>query len=315
MIHIDKLKDGLPVFKALSSEIRIQILELLSEHKQLNMNDIAEKLNLTNGAITMHIKKLEECGLIKISSLTATRGTQKICHLHEDKLIIDIEKETIPNSYEVELAVGYYSSYEILPTCGIATKDKIIGEVDDPSYFADPERINADIIWFSKGFIEYRIPNYLKQTQSFSEIQISLEISSEAPGHCSIWPSDIFFSLNDVNLGSWTSPGDYADSKGVLTPSWWFPNWNQYGLLKLLYINKSGTFIDGLKISDVTLDDLNLNYKSDIILKLSISDQAKHVGGLTIFGKNFGNYNQGINIRVVYEDPTSPNYQIPFELQ
>lgn len=315
MIHIDKLKDGLPVFKALSSEIRIQILELLLEHKQLNMNDIAEKLNLTNGAVTMHVKKLEECGLIKINSLTATRGTQKICHLHEDKLIIDIEKETIPNSYEVELAVGYYSSYEILPTCGIATKDKIIGEVDDPSYFADPERINADIIWFSKGFIEYRIPNYLKHTQSFSEIQISLEISSEAPGHCSIWPSDIFFSLNDVNLGSWASPGDYANSKGILTPSWWFPNWNQYGLLKLLYINKSGTFIDGLKISELTLDDLNLNYKSDIILKLSISDQAKHVGGLTIFGKSFGNYNQGINIRVVYEDSPNPNNQIPFKLQ
>lgn len=301
MIHITNLKESLSLFKALSSDIRLEILELLSEHKQLNMNDIAEKLNLTNGAITMHVKKLEECGLIKISTLTAKHGIQKICNLHEDKFVIDIGVQDIPNSYEVEIGVGHYTSYEIYPTCGIATKDKLIGEVDNPSYFADPERINSDILWFSRGHVEYRIPNYLKPGQEFSEIQISMEISSEAPGNCSIWPSDINFSLNNVLLGSWTSPGDYADTKGILTPSWWFPVWNQYGLLKLLTINKFGTFIDGLQISDVTLKDLNLNHKSDLSLRLSVPENAEHVGGLTIFGKNFGNYSQGINIRIVYE--------------
>ncbi|MBU3155447.1 ArsR family transcriptional regulator [Clostridium estertheticum] len=301
MIHIKNLEESLPIFKALSSDVRIQILNLLSEYKQLNMNDIAKKLKLSNGAITMHIRKLEECGIIKINILTAKHGIQKICYLHEDKFIIDIGKQDMDNSYELEIGIGQYSFYEIQPTCGIATKDKLIGEVDNPSYFADPDRINADILWFSKGAIEYRIPNYLKPSQVFSEIQISMEISSEAPGNCSLWPSDIYFNLNDIYLGSWTSPGDYADTKGILTPNWWFSNWNQYGLLKLLSINKFGTFIDGLKISDTNLNDINLNYKSDLSLKLSIPEDAKHKGGLTLFGKNFGNYNQGISIRVVYE--------------
>jgi predicted transcriptional regulator len=301
MIHITNLKESLSLFKALSSDIRLEILELLAEHKQLNMNDIAEKLNLTNGAITMHIKKLEECGLIKIRTLTAKHGIQKICNLHEDKFIIDIGKQDILNSYDFEIGVGHYTSYEIYPTCGIATKDKLIGEVDDPSYFAAPERINSDILWFSKGYIEYRIPNYLKPGQDFSEIQVCMEISSEAPGNCSNWPSDISFSLNGVVLGNWTSPGDYADTKGILTPSWWFPIWNQYGLLKLLTVNKFGTFIDGVQISDITLEDLKLNHKSDLFFRLSIPEDARHVGGLTIFGKNFGNYNQGINVRTVYE--------------
>lgn len=305
MIHITDLKDSLPLFKALSSDIRIEILELLAENKQLNMNELAEKLQLTNGAITMHVKKLEECGLIKINTLTAKHGIQKICCLHEDKFVIDIGAQDIENSYELEIGIGHYSSYEISPTCGIATKESLIGEVDNPSYFADPVRINADILWFTKGFIEYRIPNYLKPGQNFSEIQISMEISSEAPGNCSIWPSDIHFFINDINVGSWTSPGDYADSNGILTPSWWFPNWNQYGLLKLLTVNKFGTFIDGLKISDITIEDIALNYKSDIIFKLAVPKETKHVGGLTIFGKNFGNYNQGINIRIVYELPTA----------
>lgn len=58
--------------------------------------------------------------------------------------------------------------------------------------------------------------------------------------------------------------------------------------------------MDGLKISDVTLDDLNLTYKSDIIFKLSVPEDTKHIGGLTIFGNNFGNYNQGIHVRLIY---------------
>ena len=74
MIHITNLEESLPIFKALSSAVRIQILNLLSEYKQLNMNDISEKLNLSNGAITMHIRKLEECGIIKINVLTAKHG-------------------------------------------------------------------------------------------------------------------------------------------------------------------------------------------------------------------------------------------------
>lgn len=309
MIHITDLKDGLPLFKALSSEIRMEILDLLSVHKQLNMNELAEKLGLSNGAITMHVKKLEDCGLIKVSSVTAKHGIQKICNLHEDKFVIDIGKEAIENSYETEIGIGHYTAYEIYPTCGLATKDGIIGEVDSPRYFAAPERINSDILWFGKGFIEYRIPNFLKPGQKFSEIQISMEISSEAPGNCSIWPSDIHFILNNVCIGTWTSPGDYADTKGILTPSWWFPNWNQYGLLKLIAINKFGTFIDGLQISQITLADINLDYQSDLFLRLSVPGTSKNTGGLTIYGKNFGNYNQGINIRVIYEQEVTQNEQ------
>lgn len=248
----------------------------------------------------MHIRKLEECGLITTNNLTGKHGLQKICSLHENKIVVDMESDTPENSYDIDMCIGHYSSYEITPTCGIATKDKLIGEVDNPNYFADPERMYADILWFTKGFIEYRIPNYLKPNQIFSELQISMEISSEAPGICNIWPSDIHFSINNIDIGTWISPGDFGDNKGLFTPSWWFPNWNQYGLLKLLAVNHYGTFMDGLKISDVTLNDLNLNYKSDIVLKLAVPEDTKHVGGLTIFGKNFGNYNQGIHVRIIY---------------
>ncbi|HCW54068.1 MAG TPA: transcriptional regulator [Clostridium sp.] len=302
MIHIKNLKQDISIFKALSSSVRIDILNILSEYKQLNMNELADKLNLTNGAVTTHVKKLEECGLITTTNITGRHGVQKICSIHENKILIDLEPQSPENSYDVNLSIGHYSSYDITPTCGLASKDKIIGEVDNPNYFADPERISADILWFTKGFIEYRVPNYLKINQTFSELQFSMEICSEAPGICNNWPSDIHFSINNIEIGIWTSPGDFGDNKGLLTPSWWFPNWNQYGLLKLISINNYGTFIDGLKISNITLNDLNLTYKSDIIFRLSVPETTKYSGGLTLFGNNFGNYNQGIQVRIIYNE-------------
>ena len=301
MLHIKTLDEGLEIFKALGSNIRIEIIKILRENNGMNMNDLAAALNVTNGALTSHIKKLEDCGLISITSESSGHGNQKLCSVHLDKILIDIESaEEDTNVYLTELKVGHYSSYEVFPTCGLASPTALIGEVDDTRYFAHPDRYNADILWFTKGHVEYIIPNFIPFSQKIDKITISAELSSEAPGVNEVWPSDISFYINDTFIGSWTSPGDFGDVQGIFTPEWWFPNWNQYGLLKLLVINKRGTFIDGLQISDVTINHLNLTDKSTIRFKMAVNNDADHIGGLTIFGKNFGNYNQDINVRINY---------------
>jgi len=302
MIHIKDLKSGLNIFKALASDIRIQILELIAQHQTLNLNDLATKLNLTNGAVTMHIKKLEESGLIEINTVVGKHGLQKMCYLNEEKLIVDLRNKEIGNLYEVELKVGHYSNYHAQPTCGLATKHSIIGDFDDPRYFADPQRVDAEIVWFTEGFLEYRVPNYLKPNQSFQELQFLLEISSEAPGFSDNWPSDIEFFLNDLLIGSWTSPGDFGDKKGAFNPDWWPPHLNQYGMLKLIRINNEGSHIDGCRISNVKLSDINLDYKSDIRFKIAVTETTSNRRGLTVYGKNFGNYNQDILARILYHD-------------
>lgn len=301
MIYIKDLMSGLDIFKALSSEIRIQILELLAKNQSLNLNDLANRLNLSNGAITMHIKKLEESGLIEIHTTGGKHGIQKICYLNKDTLMVDLRSKDINNLYEVEIRVGHYSDYQAIPTCGLATKDSIIGDFDDPRYFADPERINSEIIWLTEGFLEYRIPNYLKSNQSFREIQFSLELGSEAPGHCDNYPSDIFFYVNGIEIGSWTSPGDFGDKRGTFNPEWWPPHLNQYGMLKLIRINKEGSFIDGCRISDVGLDQIQLDYKSEITFRMAVNEQSVNKRGLTIYGKHFGNYSQDLLARVLYD--------------
>lgn len=301
MMHLKSLDEGLELFKALGSEIRISIIKLLLKNKGMNMNELASSLNITNGALTSHIKKLEDCGVVTIVSESAGHGNQKKCMVHLDKILVEIAgNEPMKNIYETDIKIGHYSDYQVYPTCGLATAQSLIGEVDDPRYFSHPDRINSDILWFTRGYVEYMIPNFVPISQKIEQIVISAELSSEAPGINNVWPSDVYFYLNDVKLGMWTSPGDFGDVKGIFTPEWWYPNWNQYGLLKLIVINNEGTFIDGLQISDVSLKNLNLDYRSTIKFKFEVPETAEHIGGLTIFGQSFGNYNQNINVRIHY---------------
>lgn len=301
MLYIKNIEEGVEVFKALGSEIRIEIIKQLLLNNELSMKELADKINITKGALTSHIKKLEDARLIKVTNEANGHGNTKNCNVYVDKILIDlVTKDFEHNVYEEEILIGHYNDFEVLPTCGLATTDHIIGEVDDQRYFAHPDRYNSSILWFTKGYVEYIIPNFIPAGQKIDKITISAELSSEAPGSNNDWPSDIHMYINGVKIGVWTSPGDYGGIRGIFTPRWWETNWNQYGLLKQIVVSRKGTFIDGLKISDVTMSDLDLDYRSGIKLKLEVPSDTKHVGGLTIFGKGFGNYNQDINIRIEY---------------
>lgn len=303
MLHIKNLDEGLEVFKALGSELRIRIVKLLLENREMNINELASALGVTNGALTSHIRKLEESGIVKILLERTGHGNQKVCRVDVDKILVEVvsdEAEEEGNVFVTDIPVGQYMDYEAYPTCGLATATALIGEADDPRYFAHPDRMSAEILWFGRGYVEYIIPTLLPPSTKIDQITLSLEMSSEAPGVNNDWPSDIYFYLNGVNIGMWTSPGDFGDVRGIFTPDWWFPNWNQYGLLKMIKIDKKGTFVDGLKISDVNIRQFELDYKSTIRFRFEVPKDAQNVGGLTIFGSKFGNYSQAIQARIAY---------------
>ena len=151
MLHIKSLPEGLDLFKALGSDVRIEIVRILLENNGMNMNELASRLNITNGALTSHIKKLEECGIVTVSSETSGHGNQKICSVHLDKILIDLQnQEKDEDVYTTSIKVGLFSDYEVYPTCGLASASKIIGQVDDTRYFSHPDRYDADILWFTK---------------------------------------------------------------------------------------------------------------------------------------------------------------------
>ncbi|MBO5045500.1 MAG: helix-turn-helix domain-containing protein [Clostridia bacterium] len=296
MIYLKDFKQGKLLYEALDSDVRLGILEELLREGELNLAYFARKFNVSNGAITAHIKKLHEAGLIDITTSSGIRGTQKICCLATDKIIVDFMK-TPHTEGRVEAAhidIGHYVGYDIHPTCGLVTRENIIGRFDDPACFSYPERIRAGLLWLSWGYVEYLVPNYLTDDSELLELQFSMEIASEAPGYSAYYPSDIHFSVNGHTLGYYTSKGENNDRTGTCNPSWWFGNLGQYGKKILIVVNNEGSFISGMKVSDVKLSDLDLQAGKQILFRIFVPEDAVHRGGFSLFGKGFGDYDEGI---------------------
>lgn len=297
---------SLHIYEALASEVRLKIIDKLFE-KEMHIKELAAELYLSNAIVSSHVNKLQQAGIVGSRMKRVSGGTYKYCYVIQEYMQIKLSpgRESASPFHNVSVPVGHYTDYEAWPTCGIATTEKMIGHYDNPAYFMDPERVNAGILWFARGFVEYKVPNYLFKDHILKEVEISLEIGSEAPQVNENWPSDICFSLNNKKLGIWTSPGDYGEQKGRLTPEWWHSDVNQYGILKVLRVNDKGTFIDGQRISNVTVNELQLDstYWS---LKISAEDDERGRGGLTLYGRGFGNYDQDIMVRCFYETAFLP---------
>jgi predicted transcriptional regulator len=300
-MNLDISDKSLPVYEALASGVRHKIIHLLAK-QPMNMRELSEAVGLSSAIMTMHIKKLEKAGIIRTDMQPSRGGVQKICSLQVEQaeIIFPNKMEHIREYHQSEISIGHFSDFQVEPTCGLASAEKFIGIVDEPRSFLDAERFMAKILWFSEGFIDYKIPNFLLSTENPKELVISMEIASEAPLTNNNWPSDVTFYLNNVRLGTWTSPGDYGDKRGKYNPSWWPDDINQYGLLKHLTVTNHGTRMDGNPISEVTLDQVNVRDKQ-WTLRIAVENDSRNVGGLTMFGSAFGNYKQDILFRLYYE--------------
>jgi len=305
-MKLDLTERSLPVYEALASPVRLRLLRLLAE-RPMNVRELAEAVSLSSAIMTMHVRKLERAELIATAMTSGRSGLQKVCSLRSDRIEIEFpdRREAERKAIRTEIAVGHYTDFHVEPTCGLATTESVIGSFDDPRYFWDPERVNAAILWFGQGYVEYKVPNFLLADQQPEELIVTMEIASEAPAANNNWPSDISFYLNGVPLGRWTSPGDYADIRGKYTPAWWPAAINQYGLLKRLRVTRTGTFMDGVRLSDVTLDSLDVRSRQ-WTLRIAVEEDAEHIGGVTLFGKGFGNYNENMSLELVYTAGGAP---------
>lgn len=87
--------DCMPLFIALGDEVRLTIIELLSQalrcgpEQGLNVNEITCKTNLSRPAISHHLKILKASGLVEVRKfgtsnyyhLTLENGTRKLMDL------------------------------------------------------------------------------------------------------------------------------------------------------------------------------------------------------------------------------------------
>jgi len=291
------------IIKSLASKVRLNILDLLKD-KKLNVSDIAEKLGIPQSTVSTNLKFLEEAGLVKVEIASGKKGAQKLCSPCYEEIVFQLpsmKREPQEDIIEVEMPVGLYTDFKVSPPCGLCSKNKIIGLLDVPASFHEPARSTASLIWFERGFVEYKFPNNLLVDKELKKLEVSMELSSEVVGTSKNWPSDITVWINGVEIGSWTSPGDFGDKRGKLTPEWWKLAGSQYGLLKRWSITKTGSFVDGVKVSDVVISDLGIRNHTSIKVKIGIKENAKNIGGVNIFGNSFGNYAQDVVMRLELE--------------
>lgn len=282
MIHLTNLTQAALVCDALGSPVRRDIMELIIAQPNITPTELAKKMHLSGGAITGSLKILLSCGLIRIIPVAGKRGTSKQCVAAVDKLLIDLATiEAFTDRYEFDIRLGRYSECYINPYCAIATKEGFIGERDDPRYFTYPKRDDASLIYFRSGKLTWQLPNPLKGGEKATELSVSFELSSKHAGYDRKGDSEVTFYLCGKKAGEHLIGGEYNDRRGNFTPEWYEPRYGQYGSYKTLTCNDSGTFIDGIKIGAITINELNLSMPS-----FGLETHS----GLAMFGEGFGDY-------------------------
>ncbi len=293
------------VAKALGSPMRIQILEFLQD-KSANVSEIAQGLDIPRATADLHISVLADAGFLDFETLPAKRGVQKVCTRNHDIVVLHVPKTRAPELLDVvttDMPIGNFVDYDFTAiesggTCGMVGESALIGMIDDIASFHEPDRVNAQIIWFSAGHLEYRFPFRSQGGRTPRSLELSAELCSEAEGYHLDWPSDIFVEVNDVELGLWTSPADFGGSRGRLTPAWWPTDNSQYGLVLTWTTDSEGTTVNGEPISDVRIGELNLDQHSFVKVRIGVRPDAKNCGGMNIFGERSGNAEQGIVLKL-----------------
>ena len=136
------VSDGLAIFKALGSPVRVQILRLIQEREGLNIKQIAQNLKIPVTTLSPHLNLLAEAGLIEFRDESLSHGTQKRCYFIKDwdQLLVNMALYGPDlQTYSAEIGVGHFSDFSVTPTCGMATSTSF-GTVGSATVFHTPRQ-------------------------------------------------------------------------------------------------------------------------------------------------------------------------------
>src|ERR1700733_13417520 len=174
------------LLRGLASPARARILRLLHRRPGLNVNDIAEALSLPQSTVSSNLQILESAGLIRTETHKGRKGNQKLCFSAFDEVLVMLRDDVSgvnANAIEVAMPIGLYTSCEVSAPCGLCSTKGVIGLLDVPGTFLDPDRMNAGLMWFTRGFVEYQFPNNARHVgKAINALELSFELSPEVPG-------------------------------------------------------------------------------------------------------------------------------------
>ncbi|EXX90390.1 ArsR family transcriptional regulator [Paenibacillus darwinianus] len=284
----------LDVAKALSGDVRVRILEALG-NQPMSINQLAEALGVAQPTISINVQTLEQAELV-VSTQGANR--EKICSVTCRSILLELPAkpgEGLHQIEEIHMPIGMYSQCSIRPPCGMINRDgMLIGSQDDPRVFYMPERTEAALLWFAEaGYVEYYFANPLPPGVKLEELRIRAELCSEAVAFREDWPSDISLTINDKPIGTWTSPADFGDRKGKLTPERW-KGGTEYGMLTEWHVTREGSRVNDRLSAPTTIDALDLAFNKPIRVRFEVREDAVNKRGLNLFGSSFGDHPQDI---------------------
>lgn len=286
---------------ALASPVRREILRLLCMGSR-TVGEIADSVHLALSTSSFHLKVLNSAGLVKLVANPNKKGNEKNVSIECEYLGVQIssDPDTRMRRVTAEIPLGSFIQADITPPCCICTNESPILPFDNRNIFLNPDRIHAQLISFLKGSITYAIPIEQNEGGALFSLSIGMEICSECPNYNNSWKSDISFWINDVEIAVYHSLGDYGEPRGAFTPGWWPSTASQYGMPVSIKIDRFGVFLNGVQASSHSLESLKILENGIIFFKIGVKDDAVYVGGVNLFGRQFGNINKDITIQYEY---------------
>ena len=304
------------IASALSLKVRRDIIKLVNNYPNCSINDISWKMNIPISNASFHVKSLVSAGILAYSSNTKKKGNEKriILGSHFYSLALGKNESHPRGSFEVRnitIPIGSYSKYKVNPPCGIYLGDSVRYAFDTPAVFSVPDRFSAQLIWLNNGYLEYTLPifdyNYYQSKveyfdrRSIYSVSFQFEICSEAAGYDQNYKSDVTFSAAGRELFTFTLSGDYGERRGRLNPDTYPNHLTQYGLLKTVDIRFDGTYLDEKRVSDISIEDLELDKNDMLKFRFEVKENAAHVGGFNLFGDKIGDHGGHISVSITYQ--------------
>ncbi len=158
--------ERLDILKSLASEVRVRILELLTRKGPHNVNQVAAELDLPQSTVSA---EHPGPGRRRPRPDPLAEGAQG----QPEDLPLDLLRAahrlqgrqsagTTMAAIDVAMPLGLYTRCEVTAPCGLCSTDGVIGLLDVPDTFLDPDRMRAGLLWFTRGFVEYQFPNNAK---------------------------------------------------------------------------------------------------------------------------------------------------------
>ncbi len=148
------------MLRSLASPLRLRILQLLKSQGELHMNDVSRLLGLPQSTTASNIQLLEPAGLVRTETRKANKGQQKICMACFDEVVIRLDGDVLAETrdvIEVAMPLGLYTGSQVTTPCGLCSTKGVIGLLGAPHSFLDPRRMQAALLWFGCGHVEYKV--------------------------------------------------------------------------------------------------------------------------------------------------------------